>query len=529
MQTSRNKLFLAFVLLTYYFASSFCEHRVYANDYLLTIGGGYEPAGNQASLEANVLFFQQIVNQQLPHAAQHQIFFADGLDSHEDLQVLAPKKAPDSPTIALLESVFAIGPPSIIYRNHQVSNVRGPISPTSIRSGLDEIAGRLSAGDRLIIYVTAHGGAGSEKDPMNTSITCWRKQSISMKTFSDWLDKLPSGIPVVMVMAQCYCGGFANTIFEGGDPSNGLAKAIRVGFFAQRFDLPAAGCRPDTENDEEYSSYFWGAFAGHSRTGKKAEGVDCDRNGRVSFDEAHAHAVSASQTIDIPLRSSDIFLRHYSRIAGYESTRMQGSPAVSEQTDEELGLAHFTGRLMDISKLGSQSQRATIEALASQLGLSMDSEIVDVFQQNKAQAEFFQQSRFVPGRRGPVGSGGSGRRGRRNSGRMELQKEIIDSWPDLENAKDWSDLDWLRGKEGESILDEMRQLPSWETYKKSSEDRRLSREKSTAAELRDVQFRRLIHTMESIVLAQNLPRIASQEIQKRFQAILALESSFLRN
>ena len=112
---------------------------------------------------------------------------------------------------------------------------------------------------------------------------------------------------------------------------------------------------------------------------------------------------------------------------------------------------------------------------------------------------------------------------------MELQKEIIDSWPDLENAKDWSDLDWLRGKEGESILDEMRQLPSFETYKKSSEDRRLSREKSTAAELRDVQFRRLIHTMESIVLAQNLPRIASQEIQKRFQAILALESSFLRN
>ncbi len=87
-----------------------------------------------------------------------------------------------------------------------------------------------------------------------------------MKTFSQWLDTVPPEIPVVLVMAQCYCGGFANTIFEGGAIENGLAKGKRVGFFAQRFDLPAAGCRPDIENDEEYSSYFWGAFMGRSRT-----------------------------------------------------------------------------------------------------------------------------------------------------------------------------------------------------------------------------------------------------------------------
>lgn len=181
-------------------------------------------------------------------------------------------------------------------------------------------------------------------------------------------------------------------MFQGGDPSNGLSKAVRVGFFAQRFDLPAAGCRPDIENDEEYSSYFWGAFLGRSRTGKLAEGVDCDLNGLVS-------------------------------------------------------------------------------------------------------------------------------------GRRDFQREIIESWPDLENPMDWNDLPWLRGEEGDTIFDELRQLPSFGAYQKSVEDRRLSRERATDAELKGVQFRRLVHTLESVVLAQNLPRLVTPELLNRFQAIIDLESS----
>ena len=41
-----------------------------------------------------------------------------------------------------------------------------------------------------------------------------------------------------------------------------------------------------------------------------------DRNGTVSFAEAHAYAVIASNTIDIPLRTSDVLLKTYSRLAG---------------------------------------------------------------------------------------------------------------------------------------------------------------------------------------------------------------------
>jgi hypothetical protein len=501
-----------------------------ANDYVLTIGGGYEPAGNQASLEANVLFFQQVVKEQFASTALNLVCFADGSDSKEDLQVMLPKPAPVSPTIALLESIFALEKPKLIYRNHEVPNVRGPISPKSIRSCLDEIRERLVDGDRLIVYVTAHGGRASGKDLMNTSITCWRKQSISMKTFSGWLDELPSNVPVVLVMAQCYCGGFANTMFEGGEPSNGLASAIRVGFFAQRFDLPAAGCRPDIENDEEYSSYFWGSFIGRSRTGKPAEDVDCDHDGRISLAEAHAFAVRASQTIDIPLKSSDMLLRYYSRIGGYETTRIQGSPASDERSDSELGLEYFTGTLRDVAKLGAPAERVTLESLAKQLELSMDLPVTEVLLQNLEQGKVFQESRIGPRRRGPGGPGGPGgpaARGGRNSRMRTLQKEVVESWPDLSDPAVWKDLAWLQGEEGESILEELKQLPSFEAYSKVLADRQIARAKATAAEVKDVRFKRLVHTMESIVLAQNLPRMATPEVLQRFQAMLDLESTFL--
>ncbi len=499
-----------------------------AIDYVMTIGGGYEPAGNQASLEANVLFFQRLVEEQFPKNTQHQVFFADGLDAQADLQVMAPKSAAVSPTIALLESAFAIDRPRLSYRNHEVPNVRGPLSPKSIRVGLDEIAERLTDQDRLFVYVTAHGSPGQSKDSMNTSITCWRKQSLSMRTFSDWLDKLPSRVPVVLVMAQCYCGGFASTMFEGGNMDKGLAKGVRVGFFAQRFDLPAAGCRPDIENDEEYSSYFWGAFMGRSRSGKLAEGVDCDNNGRVSLDEAHAFAVRASQTIDIPLKTSDMFLRHYSRIADYDSTQIKGSPSDTIKRDSDASnLDRFSGRLQDIANLGSLPQRVTIETLALQLGLPLDSEIAEVFRKSQSQSETFQQSRLGAGRRGPGGAP-NGRRGPRNSGRRDFQKEIVESWPDLVNPAEWNELRWLYGSEGESIFEQLRQLPSFEAYRKSMDERRIASERSSAAELKDVQFKRLVHTMESILLAQNLARMAEPAILERYKAMIEIESSLLQ-
>ena len=60
-----------------------------ATDYFLTIGGGYQPDGNQASLEANVLFFQGVLREKHSGGRTEATFFADGSDPQPDLQVLS--------------------------------------------------------------------------------------------------------------------------------------------------------------------------------------------------------------------------------------------------------------------------------------------------------------------------------------------------------------------------------------------------------------------------------------------------------
>ena len=136
------------------------------------------------------------------------------------------------------------------------------------------------------MYLTGHGGKGS--DAQNPHFFLWNRQQVPVKEFVTRLDKLDPDVHVVLVMVQCYSGGFANCIFNEGDPSKGMSAANRCGFYATVHNRPAAGCTPDIdeENYEEYSSSFWAAIAGHSRTGQMVEPRDCDADGRVSFAEA---------------------------------------------------------------------------------------------------------------------------------------------------------------------------------------------------------------------------------------------------
>ncbi|MDZ4853049.1 MAG: hypothetical protein SGI77_27490 [Pirellulaceae bacterium] len=486
----------------------------FSNDYFLTISGGYDPSGNQASLEANVQFFQRVIRERHPAPSKHLIYFADGFDTAHDLQTLAPKRKSESPAMELLNSVFDLDRDRFDYRNHQVPDIRGALNPPDIRNGLEEISEQLTDGDRLIIYVTAHGSAAKGNDPFNTSITCWKKRPLSMKSFSEWLEQVPDGVPVVMIMAQCYCGGFANTVFVEGNPEKGFTSGLRVGFFAQRHDLPAAGCRPDVENDEEYSSYFWGAFLGRSRTGKPASKVDINADGRVSFAEAHAYAVIASQTIDIPLTTSDIFLRQYSRIAGYDDEDNHEVNEDASVPDQAKRLLYFTGTVEEIAARGNAAQRFIVLELAKQLEIPRTTDITKVTLMSEAQHEQFRQIRRF------------GRRGR-GSRRRDLLGEIVAKWPELESPDNWSTVEVLKSNQSEAFLEQVRQLDNYEPFQQSLADRNQATKDRTNAELKEVQFRRLIHSLETILYAQNLNWVADPKTIDKYRAILAIESTSL--
>ncbi len=218
------------------------------------------------------------------------------------------------------------------YRNHQVSGIRGGLNRDNLDRWFSEVGSKLPADDRLILYVTGHGGRG-DKETVNTQLMLWDHSSISVHELALLVDKLPQDLPVVMVMVQCFSGGFANLIFEGGQPDKPLARANRCGFFATVHDRIAAGCTSDIDEADyhEYSSAFWAAIAGQTRTGEPVAPPDLDHDGVVSFNEAHAYALITSNTIDISVKTSDALLRRFSKCAAGEPARR--SPSTRRTTN----------------------------------------------------------------------------------------------------------------------------------------------------------------------------------------------------
>lgn len=501
---------------------------LHATDYFLTIGGGYQPEGNQASLEANVLFFRDVLLEKHLGPRTEAVFFADGNDPAADLQVLrqpvkaepGERNAAATAVMDVLESLYSFrGNQPVEYRNHKISNVAGANSPTSIHANLQYISKIMSAQDRLFVYVTAHGGEAKGRNKFNTSISCWEGQSISAREFENWLDDLPPSAPVIMVMAQCYCGGFAHTIFESAERSRGLAPQMRVGFFAQQHDLPAAGCRPDIANDEEYSSYFWGAFVGRSRTGTPMSSADFNQDGKISLAEAHAHAMLTSPTIDIPLRASEELLRAYSEIAGYDHRRSHDSdlPQTHAGTDTTTGspLAGMTGTASAVVMHTTPEIQHTVTGLLSQLDLKADDDITTIFDRLE---EVRDAGRYL--RRT------ASRSRRRGSGRRELRSEIAQQWPEL-SGQDWRDAEVLRSAEQAALLGEIERLPSFPQFHANQLARDQMSEALEQNELREVKFQRLIYTLEAIVLAQNLPQLAQPDVLEHYRRMLAVEQSTL--
>lgn len=491
-------------------ASLCLSHPALATDYFLTIAGGYSKSGNQASLEANVLFFQQILADKHRGPKRHDIFFADGNDQGADLQVLADKPATSvSPATDVLAAVHRRdAEEEVTYRNHRVPQLTGPLDPKLVRTHFESLAKTVRSGDRLIVYVTAHGSEGAKDDRFNTTIDCWNNRKFTAREFTGWLDKLPAEVPVVMIMAQCYCGGFGHTIFAGLDEKKGLAPQLRVGFFAQQHNLPAAGCRPDIEHDEEFSSYFWGAIVGRTRNGVAIKGTDIDGNGQISFAEAYAHAVIAGETIDIPLRSSEVFLRTYSRLTA-ESDAVAAEK--TESQTETPPLLTLTGTLESILAHGGQISNHMVQQLAASLKLSLDDDVTAV------KRAYEEARRRAPGRD----------RGRRSSARRDLLAEISEKWPELGDERKWADSPLLKAENQETLLAELKQLPSWKTFDERRQQAATADKNSDQREIRSVKFRRLLNTLECIVLEKNLPLVATPEIVAHYRRMIALEKSQL--
>ncbi len=467
-----------------------------ASDYFLTIGGGPSPENNQASLEKNVIFSQQVLKEQHVPAEQQAVYFADGLAASKDVKVVDAESLPKANRL-MAEFFGSESDLGLHFRNSEIPGVRGATTRDNIQKWFSDVGPTLKPGDRLIIYVTAHGEKSEDRDnPYETSIALWNEEKLTVSELVALLDKLPDGVSVVAVMVQCYTGGFARFIYDKADPDNGVAKQNRCGFFATVHDREAAGCTPDVDETTyvEYSTYFWEALSGHTRTGKPIVRPDYDGDGKTSFAEAHAYTVLNADTIDLPLTSSSEFLSVESQFKDRDYPDLLAN-------DAPFGTIH---------ELATPAERAVLDGLSKQLDLTGDARIASARRESG------------PFRRRRSRGGEASARRRSTRLRDTIAEDLKLRWPELANVLNPEAVELLT-KRSQEFVEAVEQHPKYKEYREQKE--LATREPDPRK--RRVKFERFIRTAEDVILRENLQRLKDEKRLAQYQTIVAAESGTL--
>lgn len=464
-------------------------------DFVLIVGGGPDPSSDQISIEQNVEFFCQTQESREMQREGNLVLFASGPGDEPD--VCFNHGVPLSPAVEILAMANnANRNLALDYRHHGIAEVKGPATKSAILDTLKQLSQELTDGDRLLLYFTGHGAKGANAE--TSSFQTWGKQKLEVAELAKALDQFRPEVPVMVVMVQCYSGAFANLIFGEGDPAKDLVPHRRAGFFSTLSTRTAAGCTPDINRADyqDYSTYFFAAIGGKNRLGDATRAVDVDGDGAISFAEAHAHVLTESPTIDVPVKSSDRFLRRY---------------AVTP-TDDAARIAWNS----DYSKLlaaAGPAERTVLETLTERLGLTGEDRVAEAHRlseeidrrRGRGQRQIEQNQRVIKQVTGKIS--------------QDLQKR----WPVLRDP--WhqfaQDLLSNRRQELDQIVEQNESYAEWQRLRE-----RVARdkEKDLADEKHWAQLRRVVYAAESVALAENLKLGGDLGLQDAYARLTELEA-----
>ncbi|REG24496.1 hypothetical protein ATI61_114104 [Archangium gephyra] len=300
---------------------------------LLVLGGGGEPSSNEIALEKNVRYFQRTLEAQGLAPASATVYFANGNDGQATVRYLgekAGKKAREQ------------------FKVPEIPHLKGPATLERFLEWVDQSA-RETPHQPAFIYFTGHGGLNG-RHRNNNHLALWEGDTLTVRAFGLFLNRLPRTTPVVTVMSQCYAGSFANFIYQDANPKRPVVAQPRCGFFATVDFLPSVGCTPEVDEADykDYSSSFFAGLSGLGRTGKAVASADYDKDGRVSYAEAHAFAKVDGETTDLPISTSEAWLQR--RATRKDRRRFLSSP------------------IMQVLRGGRPDQRHVVESLVGKLG-----------------------------------------------------------------------------------------------------------------------------------------------------------------
>ncbi len=468
----------------------------------LTVGGGPSPRMNQVAIESNVRYVHGL----LPPGTRETILFADGKTDTETVVYLDP---PVMPAPAERAFRFLSGEPLTVQaerrRAPRLPLVSGPARKKAVE---DALAGALRspASAPILLYFTGHGSPPRSGDFDNNRFDLWDGEVLSVREAAPLIAPLlAKNRPVVLVMVQCYSGAFGNLLFENGDPKGELlANADLCGFFATVKERPAAGCTPEVNEAEyrDFTSSFFAALSGRDRLGRAVptEQADFDKNGRVGMNEAFAYAQINEPSIDIPVATSDVFLRRF-----------------VEMSDRDLLATPFR----EIRSSATPAQRAVLDALSTSLGLTTEDRFRLAHTTMGARLDREQDEE-----RGAAVGGDPQRAGRLyqiGALRKRERDALGERFPDLKTARPSSPAWRAARKEAVAHLETL--APErLAALNAAADDLVRDGEDRLASEVTTARWARFVRVAKSVVLARRLRASGKPALIARYDRLLAGEA-----
>jgi len=258
---------------------------------VLLVNGGARREINYRSHLAHVQGMYDLLLQSGVDRSDISIFTSDGSDPGSDLAI-RDLSEDDSWLLRGTHLQRPLGE-RIRYINSVVEGASlQPASKAALRKWFRAAAKRLGPGDTLLVYVTDHGTRNAE-DTSNNAINLWGKdEELSVNELREWIALLDERVRIVTLMSQCFSGAFANLMYP--DPDGVLPRGNVCGYFSSTEQRPAYGCYPENFDKKE---------VGHSFRFLRA------LRSTSHFPEAHRRVLSSDRTPDVPLTTSDVYLR----------------------------------------------------------------------------------------------------------------------------------------------------------------------------------------------------------------------------
>jgi thiol-disulfide isomerase/thioredoxin len=264
-----------------------------AHLHAVLVNGGGNRSGNYQSHYLHVRSMLDVLaSARVPHD-QIAVFSSDGDDPGEDQAVRELRPEGEGWLLQGTPLEGSLGRPMEFVSTTIPGQTLHPATPDALLAWFKTEGSKIPPGDTLLFYVTDHGTPNRE-DPTDTRITMWgEKKTFSVRELRAALRLLDPGVRVVMLMSQCFSGGFAHLTDHGAATEPELPSGDVCGYFASTHDRPAYGCYPENRGAKN---------VGHSV--RFIESLAA--NG--SFPRAEAHTLVHDRTPDVPLRTSDVQL-----------------------------------------------------------------------------------------------------------------------------------------------------------------------------------------------------------------------------